>query len=237
MEVKKKTRAKRVPVTDSAVPAVVSLQELKPLGNSFDLLINKINSGKNELERLEKEISEVRLLWQKEQKDRQLQIQERNKQEEVARKREQETYDYELNLARKKDNDEFAEKKLRWEKELAEKKEELVKDKKELEELRKLVGNFPTEKEKAVKEACGLLEKELKEDFKNTQILTEQETRSAQSLLELKLANLTTDNTRQAKEIETLKKSLDEATRQVKEIAVKVIESGSVKLSPSPNES
>lgn len=49
----------------------------------------------------------------------------------------------------------------------------------------------------------------------------------------MKVANLEAENSRLNKEIEILKKSLDEATRQVKEIAVKVIESGQPKPQPA----
>lgn len=58
-------------------------------------------------------------------------------------------------------------------------------------------------------------------------ILRDQEVKAEKDLLNMKISNLETDNLRLIKETEVLKRSLDEAARQVKEIAVKVIESGS----------
>ena len=54
---------------------------------------------------------------------------------------------------RKRAEDEFADKKLAWEKDLAQRKQELEDQKKELEDLRKLVVGFEIEKEKC--NICG----------------------------------------------------------------------------------
>ena len=51
--------------------------------------------------------------------------------------------------------------------------------------------------------------------------------KSEKELLVLKITNLTQENSRQSNEIAVLKKSLEEATRQLKDVAVKVIESSS----------
>lgn len=72
---------------------------------------------------------------------------------------------------------------------------------------------FDSQKDQAVQDAQEKLEKELSGQFDTERKLKEQEVKA--------------ENSRLTKEIEILKRSLDEATRQVKEIAVKVIESGS----------
>lgn len=87
-----------------------------------------------------------------------------------------------------------------------------------------MVRGFESEKEKAVTKA---LQKELTSAFETEKKLREQEFKAEKELLNLKISNLIIENSRQANEIETLKKALDDTTRQIKEVAAKVIESGS----------
>lgn len=107
----------------------------------------------------------------------------------------------------------------------------------ELNELRKLVASFDEEKDKAVRITQEAITKELNERYEFEKRIRDQEFKSQLEVLNLRLNNALTENSRQAKEVEALKKALDEATRQVKEIAVKVIESGSSQLkSVTPSE-
>ena len=53
-------------------------------------------------------------------------------------------------------------------------------------------------------------------------------------ILNLKIANLTVENTRQVKEIENTKRSLESASQQLKDIAVKVIESSNQQQKTAP---
>ena len=131
---------------------------------------------------------------------------------------------------RKVAEDEFNDKKATWEKQLRDSQDQITKDKQELEDLRKLTENFETEKEKAIKEAQVTLEKELTQKSESENRLKDQESKSDREILNLRITNLQTENSRQKAEIDSLKKSLDEATRQVKDIAVKVIESGNSTL-------
>lgn len=92
-----------------------------------------------------------------------------------------------------------------------------------------MAADFDHQKEAAVKEAEVLLEKNLTEEFEAEKKLREQEVKAEKDISGLKISNLESENSRLTKEMETLRRSLDEATRQVKEIAVKVIESGQPK--------
>lgn len=225
----RKTTVVPTEITSAAKPIPSLAKNLKPYEDTFTDLLSSINDSKEEFMALQKEIDEVRESWNKEQRDHETAIVERNHQEEVARKREDETYKYESELARKKAEDEFLEKKTKWEKELTERKDEIAKEKEELEFLRKQVDGFEEEKEKAVKQACTFLQKELNETYATEKKLREQEIKADKELLAFKITNLTQDNTRLANEIALLKKSLEEATRQLKDVAVKVIESSSNK--------
>jgi chromosome segregation ATPase len=229
--VKKTTRAKKTAATPSveaipvAKPVSSSPKNLKAYEDSFADLLRSINTAKEEFMALQKEIDEVRESWNKKQRDHEIAIAERDQQEEIARKRENETYNYETSLAHKKAEDEFLEKKAKWERELEVRKDELAKEKLELETLRKQAAGFEAEKEKVVKEASLKLQKELTERFLTEKKLREQEVKAEQELLAFKITNLTQENLRQTNEINTLKKSLENATAQLKDVAVKVIES------------
>jgi len=239
--VKKTTKARKTSVVPQEAASVTkpvssSVKNLKVYEDAFIDLLRSINTAKEEFIALQREIDEVRESWDKEQKNHELAIIERNQQEEIARKRESETYTYETALARKKAEDEFLEKKAKWERELDERKEVIAKEKEELEFLRKEVDGFEEEKEEAVKEASLKLQKELTDRFLTEKKLREQEVKSEQELLALKITNLTSESSRQANEIALLKKSLENATMQLKDVAVKVIESSNppAKLSSMP---
>lgn len=225
--VKKTTRTRKTVKSSIASDSSSSLPPkfLGALEELFGELINRINEAKTEFISLQNQIEEVRMSWVREQKDRELETAQRNQQEDIVRRREQEEYEYEKKRTRKQEEDAFLEKKEKWEKELSNRKEEIEKDKKELEMLRKQVEGFDTEIEKAVKEVRAQLSKELTEQFGNERKLREQEVKAGKELLELKITNLASENSRNIEEIKMLKQSLEEATRQIKDVAVKVIES------------
>lgn len=177
--------------------------------------------------RLEKEMAETRQSWMKEQQEHERQVRERDQEEELARRRQQETYTYDLERRKRQGEDEFADKKAAWEKQLRDQQDILEQDHLELENLRQLAASFEAEKGKAVEGARAILQKELTASFAAEQKLKDQEFRAKEEILNLKISNLTLENTRQKEEIESLKRALEIATAQVKDIAVKVIESGS----------
>lgn len=234
---KKTTRTRKTATTSELVSAETSPTS-STVTQVFDDLMSKFIQTKGEFDNLQKEITQMKMDWAREQKQHEVDVDQRKTQEELERKREEETYQYSVNLARKRSEDEFQDKKLVWEKELSGKKDELAKEKQELEQLRKLVADFDSQKEQAVKEAQNLVEKELTEQFENQTKLREQEVKAEKEVLGLKISNLEVENARLTKEMEILKRSFDEATKQVKEIAVKVIESGSTQAKPqvSPQE-
>lgn len=228
---KKVTRTKKVVSAEiTSVPSdpqsISSTSQVTVTGN-FEELIGKISKSKQEFDNLQKEIDGVKQDWVREQRQHESELSQQKTQEELERKREQETYQYETSLTRKRVEDEFNDKKLAWEKDLSQRKEELEVQKQEFEQLKKTVTSFESEKHQAVEEAQVEVENQLTEKFNQEKALREQEIKSEKEVLSLKISNLESENLRQSKEIEVLKRAFDEATKQVKEIAVKVIESGS----------
>lgn len=231
----RKTASVSLSAADETISVPMTSHKANPIVSAFEKTIEDLTRSKEEFERLEKEIAETKAAWIKEQKAHDEEINQHKAQEEIARRREKETYEYETQLARKRSQDEFEEKKSSGEKELATQKDQIDSDRKELAELRKQVENFPAEKDKAVKEAVMTAEKSLREQFDQERKLSEQQNKASTDVLNLKIANLETENSRQQKENESLKKTLEDVTTQFREVAVKAIESNRPEIRPTNN--
>ena len=234
---RRKSTASTSPVLSTAFsPSTNSSKAISSVIEAFAQLIDEMKKAQQEFEKLQQEIASTRDSWRREQQAHVHEVNELNQQEEIGRRREKEAYEYELRVGRKREEDEFAARKTKWERELVERKDEIEKEQLELAQLRKQVAGFETEKEKAIKEASSLLERELKYTFEVERNLSDQENEAKIEILNLKIANLNSENTRQVKEIENLKKSLESASQQLKDIAVKVIESSNTAIkTPLPS--
>lgn len=225
----KTTRSRKTaivaPDTEVAAPTSHISSKSVSLFESFTTLLAQITQVKDEFEHLQKEITDTKNTWIREKQEYSLQLSQHDQEETLKRKREEETYQYETSLSRRKEEDAFSQKKASWEQTLQESKDVRTKELKELEQLRGQVAGFETDKTKAIKEACTLLEQRLTQQYSHEKKLREQEVKAERDLLQLKIENLTKENTQQAKEILALKLAFDEATRQVKDIAVRVIDS------------
>ncbi|MEK7578032.1 MAG: hypothetical protein AAB492_05515 [Patescibacteria group bacterium] len=132
---------------------------------------------------------------------------------ERMRSREEEEYRYEKQLQKKRDADIKEDEREAQEKLHA-----------ELADLRKKVATSPTDMEKAVKEAVAIAVTQNHEDAVIKAQFAKQQADAALVLASAKNDSLETTVKMQANEIMQLKKQLDEATRQVKDIAVSMIE-------------
>lgn len=237
-----KSTAKTKKSTASFVPEETVLETAPAVkttakSDSFAAIIKSIFELQSEFEVLQKEISQTEEAWLVEQKIHKKDLEDRNIAEDLERKRSKEAYEYEVARKHKQEEDEFADKKASWEKDLREQQEILRKEKEELLELRRLVAGFESEKAKAVAGAQQALQTELLAKFDIERKLSEQEDQAEKNLLNLRITNLTMENNKLNTEIEALRKALGEATRQVKDIAVKVIESGTKPQSADVNSS
>lgn len=220
-------KATETPVVEdvgvSEVPSVSAIRAVAK-ADPFTALIKSISDFQAEFEKLQKEIAQTKESWVVEQKVHKKQLEDRNMEEELERKRTRENYEYETARKQNIEEDAFADKKAKWEKELKDQQETLEKEKAELLELRKMVDGFEVEKEKVVSQVQE--QKELTFKFETERKAREQEVKAEKDILNLRIGNLTTENNRLNGEITNFRKALEEATNQVKEIAVKVIESG-----------
>lgn len=166
-----RTRKTSSATVDISTPAVSA-----PKPAVFADLARQIQSLQEEYESLSRQIVTTRENWIKEQQERDL-----------TKKRDIETYAYETTRARKQAEDEFADRKSSWEKQLSDQKLVLETERKELAELRKAVSSFPEDRDKAVKQAVADAQKQLTEKIETDKKLREQEFKSEKDLLALKI--------------------------------------------------
>ena len=193
---------------------------------------------KSEKEGFDLEINEKKALWKKEQDTFLEKIKEENDKTSKTRKREEEEYQYALQLTRKKEVDLYEEKKQKLEKELADKKMAFEKEvteretnlklaETELKELRSKNAAFPSELDKAVQSAVKTATEKLETTFNFQKELNEKEVAGE---LKLKDQIIQTLNAK-IKDLETSMKELAQKTVtaevSVKDIAMKAIEHSS----------
>ncbi len=204
------------------------LEETQKIKVTAGFLYRLLETQKEKEQAFEKDMAEKRKAWAAEEKAHE---EEMSKQ----RTRDEEEYGYEMKLLKQRDADERESVKLareRKEEEEASVKAALYK---ELEELRKKVVQAPTDTEKTVKEAVAraLVEAKRDADVVMTQIKFQAE--SDLRVAELKIESLEALGKSQTNDIVQLKKQLDEATRQVKDIAVSVIENTRKESTSTPS--
>jgi len=191
-----------------------------------------------EKERFETEMAEKKSLWKKEQEASQLKAKEEADLLKKNRQREEEDFQYNLKITRKKEADLYEEKKQKLEKELVEKKAAFEKEftereakvkeaETELNELRAKAAAFPAELEKAVNSSVKSTTEKLETTFRFEKELKEKETMG-----ELKLKDQTIETLKsKIKDMEASIKEMSQkavtAESNVKDIAIKAIESSS----------
>jgi hypothetical protein len=202
------------------------LEEISQIKLRAGMLKRMIELQKQEEEKFEKEMAEKRAAWAHEQK-----VYEEGLKKE--RSREEEEYVYQKSLRMKREKDMFEEEKRAWERDMQEKKRLHAEQETELADLRKQVVQFPVELDKAVKTAIAESVALERKESQVRQNFAKQEWDSKQQLSALKITSLEQMVKAQTSEIEELKRQLEKATQQVKDIAVTVIE-GVKKASDTP---
>lgn len=177
-----------------------NLLERQKISVTAGLLERMIAAHKQEESEFETAMQEARTAWAREQSEY---IQTRDR----ARTREEEEYTYQKQLEKKRDADAHA---------------ALIS---ELTDLRKKVAAAPAELEKAVKQAVTTAVAQAQGEAATKAQFIKQQTDAELNLASVKIDTLEGVVKSQAAEIVLLKKQLDEATRQVKDIAVSVIAS------------
>ena len=189
-------------------------------------------------EQLQAEIAAQRAAWEEEVRQTERDRKEQEENLKKQRQREVEEYEYKKALERKKAQDKYEEEMKLRENQNKEKHEALEKSwrereaalkerEEELLRLKKEAEDFPArlrqESERAAAEATRATEQRFEQQITLLKKDNETETRVA----ELRIKTLEETLKRQSAQMESLQKQLDEAKRQVQEIAVKAIEGAS----------
>lgn len=190
------------------------LNELHETRNNITNIKRRlIEHFEDQKESLENEIAKVKEQWREQEKNHQEQLEEKTRQEQLARRREEDEYQYNLEFQRRKENEQYS------------RREEILKEREnEIIEMEKEFAQMPETIVQEVDKAKSQLGKELTDkhnlELRETKLDFERE----KKIYELKIANLDSSIGSQNKEIIDLKKQLTNASNQLKEIAVSVIE-------------
>jgi chromosome segregation ATPase len=214
------------------------LERLHKIDIAATSLDQLVQDYARERERLEAEIQGRRAEWEQESK---ISERERKEAEEALRKqrqRENEDYEYRKQLERKKAQDKYEEERRAlesanaerqqelersWaqrEAALKEREEELVRLRKEIEDLPKRIA---AERESALAEA----NRQAASNYEQRILILQKDSEAERKVAALQVETLQDTVRRQSEQIAALEKALDEAKRQVQDIALKAIEGAS----------
>lgn len=189
-------------------------------------------------ETVEQELLELRKAWEKEQEVHKLAVEERNDNHYKSRHRDEELYDYDLELQRNLDIEEYEQRqqilykeieefKQEQEKQWAEREKTIAEREKLSTEVKAKVEAFPKELEANIKNGkdngrnIGTYQAKIKSDL----LLKDMEGQKQNYELQIQGMLQTIQN--QESRIASLSKQLDSALKQVQDLAVKAIEGAS----------
>lgn len=213
-----------------------------------DSLNNLMHLHEEKKRNIEQEMKAIKEQWEKEQRDHELAVKERDERLKREREREQEEYSYVLSMKRKKEKDTYEEEKSLMQRQLALEKDLKMKDIKEREqalkqqeeellELREKVKDYPVELSKTIDKVRQETKTQVERELRQKAELQNREIEGDKKVYELKIKNLEDTMLKQAMQIEGLSKQLDTSSKQVITIANKAIEGASgYKVSSSFNE-
>lgn len=211
------------------------LHKIDTAATALDQLVRDYEDKKSELET---EISSKQAEWEERALNAEV---ERKEQEEALKKQRQrdiDEYEYKKSLERKRAQDKYDEEIRLREKQNKERQEELEKSwaqreadlaarEQELAKLRKDALEFPATLDRESKNAAAAATKETRAQYEQQLQLLKKEMETEKRLAEMQVKALEDQAFRQVAQIADLQKQLDEAKRQVQDIAIRAIEGAS----------
>jgi len=189
-------------------------------------------------EELNQEIQITREEWQKEKKQYEAEIKERDAAEAKKREREKEEYSYAFNREQQLAKDMFEDEKVKTEKDIRLKKEQMEKElsererviaekEEELSELQRKITAFPGETEVAVNKAVKETAERLTLEAKTREELMRKEFDGERNVLTTRIESLERTVKEQSGQVSHLTEQLEKAYQKVQDIAVKSVEGSS----------
>ena len=211
------------------------LHKLDVASAALDVMVQDYAKQK---EQLEAEIALQRSVWED---NVQASERERKEQEETQKKQRQrdiDEYEYKKNLERKRAQDKYDEETRQQEKKDKDRQEILDKSwaqreaalseqEAELARLRKETAEFPARLQRETEQAAARAATEWQQQSGHQALLVKKEAESDRRIAEMQIKSLEDLVARQNAQIADLQKQMDEAKRQVQEIAVRAIEGAS----------
>jgi len=198
-----------------------NVYKIKVTASTLQNLLTIHQEQKNELEN---ELNELQDRFERE-KELKLKLQKEEAQElEKSRKREQEEYEYNLKLKRKIEEDNYTREKESKIRELEQRELELKKSENEINDLRLVSSGYEAKLANEIKKAFENGQKETTKELEIAYNLERKDVDRESQLATMTIENLQKTIAQQVSEIAELKRQLIQATQQVKEIALKVIE-------------
>jgi hypothetical protein len=202
---------------------------------ALDQLVQEYEKQKQQLEG---EIATQRSVWEENVQTAERERKEQDDALKKQRQREIDDYEYKKSQERKRAQDKYDEEFRQREKENQERQQALDKAwsqreaalgerEEELSRLRKEAADFPTRLQREVQQATTLAAKEAKQQADQQALLLKKEAESDRRVAELQIKTLEDMVSRQNAQIADLQKQMDDAKKQVQEIAVRAIEGAS----------
>lgn len=211
------------------------LHKLDIAATALDQLVQAYDARKHALET---EIATRRAEWDSEAKAREREAKELEESLKKQRQREIEEYEYKKTTERKRAQEKYDEEMRALEKRNREKQETLEKGwqareqalkerEEELARLQKEVAGFPARLQAEIERAGADAVRETERRFEQAMVVAGKEREADQRFATLQITALEENVARQAAQIAALEKQLEDAKRQVQDIAVKAIEGAS----------
>jgi hypothetical protein len=232
IEVKEEEIKELYEIERSAATLAALIEAQKQKREEFEL---EMSARREELNR---EIQITRDEWQKEKKQYEAEIKERDAAEAKKREREKEEYSYAFKREQQLSKDMFEDEKVKMEKEIQVKKEQMEKElsereriiaekEGELNELRKKIAYFPEETEVAVNKAVKETAERLTLEAKTREELMRKEFDGERNVLTTRIESLERTVKEQSGQVAHLSEQLEKAYQKVQDIAVRSVEGSS----------
>jgi len=227
-------------IKDAIATESQHLENLYEIKHNADSLAVLLMAQKESRQKFDEEIKKKRVELENEQQEFEAELHEKKQGVEKDRIRDEEEYSYALKLRRKKDKDDYEERKTLLERELVEGREafereifqrEAVIKSQELDysSMKKQIESFPKELEKAVLDAQKSTRDVIEAKYTHQIELANKEVQGEQRLHEQLIMSLREKIDEQDELIKQLTLKANESTKQVQTIALKALEGGSVR--------
>jgi colicin import membrane protein len=214
------------------------IERLHKIDVAAPALDQRVQQYAREKERLEAEMAVQRSVWEENVRDTERERKEQDELLKKQRQREIDDYEYKKALERKRAQDKYEEELRLQEKKNQEKQEALEKSwqqrqaalkeqEEEVARLRKDAAEFPATLQKETDRAAKQAAQAARQESEQKILLMQKEAEADRRVADLRTKTLEEANTRLVSQVAELQKLVEEAKRQVQEIALRAIEGAS----------